>query len=109
MKKIDLVRFANEKFTNKCENIVDIKVSNPAGVNPIPMNLNAGGLLEAIRLGIIVSTEKPIPKAADKLLEQLLRVKFEDGEKELMIQKITEIVGDEYAEFVERAINLPRA
>ena len=109
MEKIDLVRFANEKFTNKCENLVDIKVTNAVGIKPIPMNLNAGGLVEAIRLGIVVSTEKMTPKAVDHLLEQLLRVKFEDDEKEMMTQKITEIVGNEYAELVERAINLSRA
>ncbi|MBE6445555.1 MAG: hypothetical protein E7019_05875 [Alphaproteobacteria bacterium] len=105
MEKIDLVRFANEKFSNRCENVVDVKVQS-SYIKPVPMNLNACGLVEAIRQGIIVSAEKPTPKATELLLEQLLRIKFNNAEKAEMTQKITEIVGDEYAELVCRAIEL---
>ncbi len=104
-RRIEEVRFANERFTHTNENVVEVKV-NSIYEEPTPMDLNAGGLVEAIKQGIIISAKRPVADFTERLLIQLMRIKFDDSEKIEMSQKITEIVGDEYAELVCRAIEL---
>ena len=46
-RRIEKVRFANERFTHTNENVVEVKV-NSIYEEPTPMDLNAGGLVELV-------------------------------------------------------------
>ncbi|MBE6452292.1 MAG: hypothetical protein E7012_02240 [Alphaproteobacteria bacterium] len=76
MEKIDAVRLANYIYADRCPNVVEVVAAENNEV--VQMHLNASGLVEAIRKGVIVSAKKPDEKSIELLFNHLSMVCEDD-------------------------------
>ncbi len=103
MEVVDSIRYANEKFASHGFNAVEVIVRRE-GKKCLPMHLNAGGLLVAIRAGVVVRFDKPGKKDTENLLEQIKFLHLSEEDVDLLIARLPEMVDEQYLEIFKEAI-----
>ena len=94
---VNEIRYANEKFASHGFNAVEVLVKRE-GKKCLPMHLNAGGLLAAIKAGVVVRFDKPGKKDTENLLEQMKLLQLSREEVELVIDNLPKMLDEQYQE-----------
>ncbi len=97
MDVIDNIRYANEKFAGHGFNAIEVTVKRE-GKKCLPMHLNAGGLLVALKAGVIVRFEKPGKKDTENLLEQVKLLQLSEEDAKVLINSLSQMVDEQYQE-----------